>query len=613
MKYVSLLLLSLTCFICKGQALPIVDYIFPINPGQQNYLAGTMGEMRGSHFHGGIDVRTGGRIGIPILATADGYISRIAISPGGYGHALYLTHPDGNTSVYAHLNRFERTLEKYTRQKQYEDETYAISIFPEKNELVFRQGDVIAYSGNSGSSTGPHLHFEIRDTQHRCLNPLEFGFEEVIDRIPPLMKKIAFVTLDDQARINGAFGRYEFDLIKVNGKYTIQKPISLIGNVGIQIYHYDNLDGTYSRNGIPELLLSIDGDTVFHQIKERMGFGENREILVHLDYETYKRKRKYFNKLYVDDGNRHSMYVTRKKYRFEAKSTDLRIILRDNSNNISVMESTINNRRIAYPITPSIRSFDVQGSYMHFKSADSTGNVYLGNLHKKVKPYLSRNDVNYFLWDLKNGLVDSITFSNSGVIKPEFYTALPTNTKISFYNSDFDILSNKNSLFDTVYLRFKKDIASNNLELFQFKNTTDPIRQNLTFTLKPVYQYPEGYQVFSKIGNRLRYVGGKQLDDGTFEFKSRDFATYTIATDSIPPKITPISWSRSNLKVSIKDDLSGIKSYNATVDGDFLMMRYDAKKNLLMAVPHPNIPISGEFRLEVEDFFGNISELKKTL
>ncbi|MGB5928939.1 MAG: M23 family metallopeptidase, partial [Cyclobacteriaceae bacterium] len=162
------------------------EYLFPIKPGEKNLLAGTMGELRSSHYHGGIDIKTEQREGFEVYATQDGYISRIKVSGYGYGNAMYVQHPDGNTSVYGHLQRFLDDVADYVRGQQYEREAFGVDLFPEKEMFPVKKGDVIAISGNSGGSSGPQLHFEIRDKNQRPLNPLTFGFEkEINDNIPP--------------------------------------------------------------------------------------------------------------------------------------------------------------------------------------------------------------------------------------------------------------------------------------------------------------------------------------------------------------------------------------------------------------------------------------------
>jgi hypothetical protein len=576
-----------------------------------------MGEMRGGHFHGGLDIRTGGNIGLPVLATADGYISRINMSAGGYGHALYLTHADGKVSVYAHLDKFEKGLAAYTHNKQYEDESYEIRLFPEINEFYFKQGEVIAYSGNSGSSTGPHLHFEIRNSKQRFLNPLEYGFDEIKDELPPILKKIAFTTLDKNARVNGAFGTFGFEVIKVDGNYHIRKPIELSGNIGVLIYHYDNMTGTYSRNGIPELILQIDGDTLFHQVKEAMAFNLNRDILVHMDQSYYYKKRTRFNRLYQADGNQQDIYIkTSTGYFFEEQPYELSVTLRDNHNNFSKLLATINDKKVVYPAVPSFSQYEISENVLQFKSTDTIATVYCSYQEKVVYPYKFRKENAYYLWDLRQGLPDSVV-SGSISYYPKFYTSIPPQIEYEFFNSDFDIKTYPKTLFDTLYLRFEKQYDSlDNREVFKFKNGADPLRTNATVTLKPTLTYDSTYQVFSVTGRnkQLKYVGSNQLDNGKFQFKTRQLNTFTLATDSVPPAITPISWNRGYLRLRISDKLSGIKTYRATLDDEFLLMYYDAKRSTLQAYPqNPNTSLRGVFKLVVEDNFGNKTEITRTL
>jgi hypothetical protein len=575
-----------------------------------------MGEMRGSHFHGGIDIKTGGRIGLPVYATSDGYIYRIAIKTGGYGHALYLRHNDGNSSVYAHLNLFEESLEKYVRYKQYENESYTIQLFPEKNLLTYKKGDIIGYSGNTGSSSGPHLHFEIRDENERYLNPLEFGFSEIKDDLTPTIKSIAFNTLEPEARVNGAFGRFEFEVIRVNGKYTTRKPIELSGKIGVDMYHYDNQNGTYNRNGIPEITMLVDSDTVFRQFKEAMAFRLNRNILVHMCYPRYVSRKRRYNRLYLTDGNNLDIYTHPSSgYEFnKSKATTLRILLRDSHDNISNFETTVNTRRIVNPEAPQIKEYAIQDNIIQFRMKDSTATVYYGFDRTKVSPYLRKDDDYYFLWDMRTGLPDSIKSVKSKIIT-DLYALIPSGYDFSFYNHDFDLTSSQSALFDTVYLSFQKKIdLESNREIFEFKNYQDPLRNSVTITLKPDFAYREGAAVFAKWGDDLNYIGGEMNENGSFTFKTRNFGNFTIDYDTIPPSITPLNWSPSNLKIRITDSRSGIKSFRASINGEFLLMRYEAKRDLLMALPkNPNIPLAGEFELIVEDNSGNLSEIKRKL
>ncbi|WP_258105643.1 M23 family metallopeptidase [Marinoscillum sp. MHG1-6] len=595
-------------------------YLFPINPGQQNYLAGTMGELRPSHFHAGIDVKTGGSIGLPIYSTADGYVYRIKVSAGGYGNALYLKHTNGTTSLYAHLDRYADNIERYVLSEQYVQQTFEIQLFPDKHYFPVKRGDLIGYSGNTGSSLGPHLHFEIRDEDQKFLDPLSYGFDEIRDELTPIIKKIAFVTMDKEARVNHTFGRHEFSVISTaDGLMHTAAPIRLNGKVGIEMYGYDRQNGVTSKNGIAEIILKIDGDTIYHELKERMSFGKQREILVHMDYPTYQSQRSKFNKLFVDDGNMNDFYLKSSQgFNFSDSAHLVQIYVKDTYGNIGTYELEVNKRKIVYKPRPTIRDFEIHRDFMHLK-ADHTGtpsliNLYFGQAHVDLPPYRTDRYDAYYLWDLKNGFPDSVNLCGD-VIDTHFYTEIPSETETSFHNHSLDLYFSSECLFDTMYLRFKKEIDEiRSRELFTILNDETPLRSSVKVTLKPEWTYPDSSAaVYAVYGNSLSYIGGT-WKDGNISFGTRNFGTYTIEQDTVPPVITPYVINNHDVKFKIGDNLSGISSYKATINGQFLLMKYEPKRRLIWSERlDKNILLSGELVLEVTDNTGNKSYYRKTL
>lgn len=593
-------------------------FMFPINPGQQNYLAGTMGELRSSHFHAGIDIKTGGKIGLPVYAAADGFAWRIRVSTGGYGNAIYLKHPNGTTSVYAHLDRFEEKLADYILKKQYDVASFTVQQFPQKDEFKFKKGDIIGYSGNTGSSSGPHLHFEIRDAQQNILDPLFYGFEEIIDTQSPLLKSIAFVTLNKDARVNHTFGRHEFEVIKTTKLFTTRSPIKLEGKVGIEIYGYDRQDAVWSKNGISEIVMKINGDTIFAQQKSKLSFSKQRNILAHMDFATYREKGIKYNKLFVDDGNTHDMYMTPSSgFYFSDSTHSIQIYLKDSYGNISTFETKVNNRKIVNKPQPKIDNFEIFRNYIHFKdeyeSEPKLIPMYFGQAFIDLSPYRIDKNAAYYVWDLRDGLPDSINFCGE-VINTGINNEIPSGTEISYYNRSTDLLFAKKSLFDTLYLQFEKAYDSlRDLELFHFKHGDIPLKSSVEMTLKPEKNYPDSTTaIYSVFRNFLNYMGGK-WDADKIKIKTSSLVTYTLAQDTIPPLISPVSTSGEVISFKIADDMSGIKTYSASLNGQFLLMKYESKKKLIWSEKlNKNIPFEGEFILEVTDNIGNKNTYNKT-
>ena len=202
MKVVLFLIVSCFSF-CNAQTPYPQDY-FSSPLDITLVLSGTFAELRSNHFHSGLDIKTGGKQGLKTYAAASGYVSRIKISRYGYGKALYITHPNGYTTVYAHLQKFSSTIEAYVKKQQYKQETFEIELFPKAEDLKISAKEIIAYTGNTGGSGGPHLHFEIRDKQERPMNPMLFGFD-IKDTTKPMVYELFGYSLSG-SRARRSFG-----------------------------------------------------------------------------------------------------------------------------------------------------------------------------------------------------------------------------------------------------------------------------------------------------------------------------------------------------------------------------------------------------------------------
>jgi len=597
-------------FILSSQTHESEGYLFPINPGQQNYLSGTFGEIRSSHFHTGIDVKTGGRTGLPVYAVADGFISRAKVSAGGYGNALYMQHPNGTFSVYAHLREFDALLQKWVIEQQYLEESFEVDLFPEKDRFSFQRGDIIGYSGNTGSSSGPHLHFEIRNKRQQPIDILAPGFDEIKDRIAPVAKKIAFFTLEEEARVNGYFGYHEFELVKKNGIYSTTLPIHLTGRIGIEVYSYDPMDGISNKNGVVKTTLLIDGQIAFEEHKTRLSFSKQRNAIVHYNYEAAKRGRKKFNRLYLADGNEQSFYtktnrgiVFRGQSKIEIRMTDSY----ENSSNISIQLS-----QEVTDTSPWMPESEAMGNFLHLRSRQPAA-IRLSEEWITLRPYKTLEKDNYYVWDLRKGTPKSVAI-NGKALKTGYVGTIPSNQKVSHVQKEFELNLSERSLFDTLFLAFEKSYDSvRNLELFQFKNATQPIRANVDITLSPEKEYHVDAAVYSVFGKKLNFIGGVWRAD-QIEFSTRDLATYTILWDSIPPSITPKVANGDDLKFTIEDDLSGIKSFRAELNGQFVLMYYEPKEKFIWSRKlDTNIPFSGKFILEITDNSNNKTTYSRIL
>ncbi len=592
-------------------------YLFPIKPGNRNTLAGTMGELRSTHFHTGIDVRTEGTTGLLVLASADGYISRIAVSTSGYGNALYITHPNKTITVYAHLEGFYGPIAKYIREQQYQQKSFAINLFFKKGEYDVVRGDTVAFSGNTGSSGGPHLHFDIRDENNQPLNPLKYGFDEILDHTPPVAQQIAIKTLDIDARVEGQFGRKEYNLRRIGNNYVIDQPIEVYGEIGIELYAYDKLDNSRFRCGINYIEMEVNGQKTFSQNIKNFSFDELKDVYRHMDYKAAVTGGQKFGKLYIDDGNELNFYQTdQRKGKLRLEKTGLKavkITMIDSYGNTSHIDFILEFKNPTKVVTGTVllkENFDVMDNTFAFEVASTNkGDVVLNGT--KLTPAYSINGKHIYLHDLRKELPKVLEVDGSFKTF-NFKDKIPPGRDYRYYNNRMDVHFTKSDLFDTLYLQTNYVFDSiNNREIFEIGEDTTPLRKSIKITLKPTNIYNKYYRVYSLDNRGNPSYERSNWESDKISFYSSSFGKFTLLADSIPPTVVPLIINRNDLKFRIRDNLSGLSEFNCYVNGEWVLMNYDYKRALIWSEKLDKTkPFKGNVLLEVIDNTGNKIEYK---
>jgi len=533
---------------------PLVDFRSPVDiipPA----LAGSFGELRPNHFHSGIDFRTNQREGYPVYAIADGYISRLRVQNSGFGLALYINHPNGFTSVYGHLSRFAPKIAQRVKTLEYEKKTFELDEFPDADLLPVHKGDIIAYSGNRGSSGGPHLHFEIRDTKtESTINPQLFGIQ-IPDNIPPVIYSLYVYKLNKKP-FNEFTPKQYYQVTGANGNYKLNTPhLSVSGETGFGITVTDKHNGASGTNGVYSIELEVDGKTVFTSSLERFSFENSKAINSHIDYPAFLSTKRSIQKSFVDPGNPLQIYS--------------RLI-----NNGRIEWNDLNIHQVKYIVT------------------DAKGN-------KSILPFTVQSDGKSVIStpDQPDGIPFSYAieneFSADGV-----KVVLPKGT---LYND-----------FNFVYKVKPKPLKGAYSQIYQLHNNYTPLHVGFNLWIKPdasLGNLADKAVIVSTGGSSQ----GGVMDNGYIRATPRNFGSYYIAVDTISPSIIPINIadgknmagiSRMNFK--IRDNLSGIKSFNGYIDGKWVLMEFDTKTATLWHT-FDDLTTAGkhQLRLVVEDMKGN--------
>ena len=549
----NLLRILLVISVFQLQAQKTIDPNYFSNPLDiPMVLSGSFGELRSNHFHSGLDIKTQQRSGVPIYAPADGYVSRIKVGHYGYGKALYIKHPNGYSTVYAHLQKFETTIQDFVKKSQYKKERYEIELFPKESSLLVKKGDLIAYTGNSGSSGGPHLHYEIRDAYSRPMNPMLFGLEIPDTKDPSVTSVLAYPVSDD-ATVNQSSEPVKLRLIKQkDGSYKTEK-ISAYGKIGFGIATTDQQNGAYNKNGVYRIKTTYNGKPKIDIKFEKFSFDETRYLNRYIDYTYFKEHKIKIQKLFRQTNN------------------PLSIITQEDDNGfVNVADGFSSNYTIEIK--------DYQGNLVHI-----------------TIPVIGKKDNTVAKKELPNDL-QYIPSESSSTIQRGVYTV------------DFP----KNALYQGSYLNIKTSgdtlhLHTDNIPVHKNISISMDISNYNTLDKNKLYIARQAYKNTS-------YYTTTRREKNILTAKTRILGSYTLFMDTIAPTIkaanfTDGKWISNNktLKIKIEDSHSGISSYRATLNGRFILMEYNYKKDVLTYDFNDNIitDTQNNLRLIVTDNVGN--------
>ena len=485
-------------------------------------LSGTFGEFRNNHFHAGLDIKTEGKEGIKIKSVKSGWINRIRVSLNGYGKALYIEHLDGTTSVYGHLKKFSPKIEIYLKKKQYKKESFIIQLFPKINELKIEKGEVIGYSGNTGGSYGPHLHFEMREEKGQVpINPMKYPLLIEDTQRPQVQNFYLYTNLDLDLNLK----KKEFKLIRKNDSVYTTSGVISAGDVFVGLRLFDRQDRAYNKNGIYSAKVRCNGIEKFFYQMDRMSFDDSKYINLFIDYKELIKKRKRIHLFTLHPAQKLSFIKDKgasgKINIEEEKSYQILIELKDYNKNTSYIEA-------------------------YFRGTS------------KIK-YPDQND--------------------DDLLEPEKeYLFEFENQKLFFP---------KNSFFNNVKVKIEK------------KGDTLMVGENI-YPMRKYYEIhykiPKGDSIkisqsflsfINKNGNPTFF--SSSVKDKSWFGKSNLLGKYIVSRDSVPPEIKNINFINKQwlsnykyLKLNISDDFSGIKKIRGEINGRWILLEYEPKKNIIV-------------------------------
>ncbi|HUM51240.1 MAG TPA: M23 family metallopeptidase, partial [Chitinophagales bacterium] len=489
-------------------------------------LAGSFGEPRKDHFHSGIDIKTNGVEGEPVFAIGDGYISRIKVSPYGYGKVIYITHTNGFTSVYAHLSTFYGAIEKYIHSQHYVQQKSELDLTLDATIFPVKQKDTIAFSGNTGGSTAPHLHFEIRNTKtEHALNPLDFYPKEFyVDTIPPQINKVKINSI--YSDIYSSFSQYYF-LKKVNNNLNAIDSIIIENDtlVSFSFEGFDKQDNSENKNGIKKMIIFQENRLGFKYDLTEIDFDKTRMCNAFVDYHEMMNDSGYFYNGYQLPGNKLNYYSV-------GNGT---FPLKNGRNEFYITCYDYNENEIKINLTVFKRDADVM---VDTAAAYNPDEIY---------------------GDISINKNDSIPLKN-------FKINLSANT---FYDNNFLSIekSTKGRIEQYLVSNFALTIPLQKPAKIEFKSSIKKNRNKIVV----VRQNHKGNETALKT----------TFDKNKFYAETKELGSFYLKYDTTKPTVEILNLKSEIINIKITDNLSSINTYNGYVDNKWVNFYYDAKNDVI--------------------------------
>lgn len=542
--------------------------IFPIKNYPRGYfqwplvakvgLAANFGELRPNHYHMGLDCKTNHRENVTVAAAADGYVAKVKIEPYGFGRCIYINHPNGLTTLYAHLNDFYPALEKYITEQQYQLQSWKVFLDIPANLFTVKKGQFIAFSGNTGGSQGPHTHFEIRDTKtDKVLNPLLFGFP-IADNIPPDILRLAVY--------DRCISTYEqtpkfYTLKKVSGVYTTT-PTLLINNtdkVSFAITAYDRYSGSTNKNGIYQAVLSDDESPVVGFQMDSISYDETRYLNAHIDYKLRSTGGPFVQHLSQLPGYTNGIYK-------EATGNGVIDIENESIHQIKIEVKDVNGNT-------SVIKFGIKRGAEQRKQPEAN---------------------------------NAAIFQQREFI-PGFINVFE-NDKVSFYLPEI-------SLYDSVRFRYNEIIPAKGLPIYQLHNTSVPVQVMFPVKIKNTSALHPDKMVMHRFANNKNDYAKAVNENGWYKASFREFGNFQLLEDSEPPTIKPIGFREgmhvgklNRLVFVIFDNTEELVNFTALLDGKWLRFSNDKGKTFTYKFDDYCSSGAHELKISVGDCVGNVTE-----